>query len=59
MKYQVNLVDANGRTYVRPLGLRDEGVGNAEAVRLLEHPESLANESALIRLARGGNALVR
>ncbi|MBR2073881.1 MAG: hypothetical protein IKC23_10955 [Fibrobacter sp.] len=59
MKYQVNLVDANGRACVRHLGFNDVCVDAAEVERLLQHPENLANESALVRLARGGNVLVR
>ena len=57
--YQVKIVDSNGRTSVKPLGKSEPRVDAAEVERMLQHPEDMRNECALIRLARQGNALVR
>lgn len=58
--YQVKIVDTNGRTSVQPLGKREERRVDAQDVeRMLQHPEDMRNEGAIIRLARQGDTLVR
>jgi hypothetical protein len=66
MTYQINLVDTNGRAYTTQVGQastrkshNDEYADAAKIEHMLQHPEALSSSSALIQLARRGNATVR
>lgn len=66
MTYQIKLVDTNGRVYATQVGQAntrkshsDEHADAAKIERMLQHPEKLSNDFALIQLARRGNATVR
>lgn len=66
MTYQIKLVDTNGRAYATQVGQAntrkshsDEHADAAKIEHMLQHPETLSNDSALIQLARRGNATVR
>lgn len=65
MTYQIKLVDTNGRAYATQVGQAnthkshsDEHADAAKIERMLQHPETLSNDFALIQLADKGNPLV-